>query len=101
EAAASGVPTFAFNVVGVRDSVTAGGTGLLFQRDDGVKQIAREISAALADRDAFGRRFSGARQIVAERYGQQSVWDRYAKAYFDVSANSVRIAARAVGGGMS
>jgi glycosyltransferase involved in cell wall biosynthesis len=48
EAAAVGVPTFGFNVVGVRNSVVEGATGRLFPFGD-LGSLEREIRAAAAD----------------------------------------------------
>ncbi len=53
EAAASGVPTVAFSVPGVADSVVDGQTGLLVPPGD-VRAFAREVARVLVDPDTYG-----------------------------------------------
>jgi glycosyltransferase involved in cell wall biosynthesis len=77
EAAASGVPTFAYDIVGVRDSVVPAVTGALFPFGD-IDKVAAEITAAERDRTAFRARFSRARDHVVQDYEQRRVWERYA-----------------------
>lgn len=80
EAAAVDVPTFAFNVVGVRDSVIDGVTGQLFAFGD-LDTIEREIRAAAADSRSLKKKHSGARLAIAERFSQARVWQDYAEVF--------------------
>jgi glycosyltransferase involved in cell wall biosynthesis len=82
EAAAVGVPTFGFDVVGLRDSIVDGGTGQLFPLGD-VDSIERTIRAAMRDRDSLAGKYPRAREIVASRFAQQRVWNDYARILLD------------------
>ena len=77
EAAAVGVPTFGFDVVGVRNSVVEGATGRLFAFGD-LDSLASEIRAAANDRSRFRSGFSNSREVVSERFAQHSMWQGYA-----------------------
>lgn len=77
EAAATGVPTFAWDVVGVRDAVGDGVTGKLFPFAD-LDALDREIRSAAQDPAGLRAQFGGARQFVAQRFPQEGVWRRYA-----------------------
>lgn len=77
EAAAAGVPTFGFDIVGLRDSVIHGVTGELFRFGD-LDSIEAAIRAAVADPQGFKRKYPTARQAVAERFSQPQVWRGYA-----------------------
>jgi len=78
EAAAVGVPTFGFDVVGVRDSVICGTTGDLFCFGD-LDAVEAAVRQAMASPSQFKERFSGAREAVAERFSQSRMWNIYAK----------------------
>jgi glycosyltransferase involved in cell wall biosynthesis len=80
EAAASGVPTFAFDVVGVRDAVVPGATGALFPFRN-VRAVANAITLAEQDRDSFQDQFSGASDYVLRHFEQRRVWEAYAAEY--------------------
>jgi glycosyltransferase involved in cell wall biosynthesis len=82
EAAASDVPTFAFDVVGVRDAVVPDQTGLLFPFGE-LGAIELAIREAAADRRGFAARFRHARAWVAEHFDQSQVWSRYAEVFLD------------------
>lgn len=77
EAAAAGVPTFGFDIVGLRDSVIHGVTGELFPFGD-LDSIEAAIRSAVADPASLKRKFPNARQAVAERFSQPQVWRGYA-----------------------
>lgn len=80
EAAASAVPTFAFNVVGVRDSVMDGFTGRLFERDD-ITGLREAIEEAVANRGTWGRCYPEMRSMIVERFSSEQVWERYAEVF--------------------
>ncbi|RIX27013.1 glycosyltransferase [Sphingomonas edaphi] len=83
EAAATGLPTFAYDVVGVRDSVISGETGILFPREGGLEPIVNEINSAIGDRVSFEQRFTNARRVVAARFDREIVWKLYKSAYLE------------------
>jgi glycosyltransferase involved in cell wall biosynthesis len=86
EAASMGVPTIAFDVVGIKDSVAEGVTGirLPYGKVCLIEDIIRE---AIKDREAFRRRFPDTRNWVATRYAQMQVWIDYL-AYFECITKS-------------
>lgn len=77
EAAAAGVPTFGFDIVGLRDSVIDGVTGRLFQFGD-LDSIEAAIRSAVAEPAGLKRDYPDPRQAVAERFSQPQVWKGYA-----------------------
>jgi len=85
EAAAAGVPTLAYDVPGLRDSVLPGHTGWLM---DPKEQVAKGIVRAFAELGRPGR----ADEMGAEcrAWAQQFTWD-------DMRARSVQVVAEAVG----
>lgn len=84
EAAACQVPTVGFDVVGLRDSVAQGISGVLcpFEDIDAIEAIIRE---AAKDPHAFASRYAGARDWVAENFPQERVWSNYLNAFLDLS----------------
>lgn len=80
EAAAVGVPTFGFDVVGLRDSVIHGITGRLFPFAD-LDTIAAAIRAAVDDPRHLTREYLRARAAVADRFSQRRVWQAYAEVF--------------------
>ena len=86
EAAACGIPTFSFDVVGVRDSVAHGVSGMRFARGD-IFEIANEIVRAAESREQFSRRYSGARKWAVENFSQNAVWESYAVFYRQLLLN--------------
>ncbi|RJY08723.1 glycosyltransferase [Aurantiacibacter aquimixticola] len=83
EAAACGIPTLAFDVVGLRDSVAEGQTGTLVEFGD-LEACEAFIRAAAADRADFASRYPATREWVAERFEKETVWRRYANAFLGV-----------------
>jgi len=77
EAAATGVPTFGFDVVGVRNSVIDSATGRLFSFGD-VDSLEAAIRSAASDPSRFRAEYSNSRAIVSERFSQDAVWRGYA-----------------------
>jgi glycosyltransferase involved in cell wall biosynthesis len=80
EAAAAGVPTFAFDVVGVRNSVIEGATGRLFPFKD-LDAIEQAIRTSAAHPTSLRQTYSKARDVVGERFSQTRVWKDYARVF--------------------
>lgn len=80
EAAACSVPTFAFDVVGVRDSVKDGVSGKLFPFLDS-SQVCSEILDAVKNQGVFRDKFSKSREWVADNFEREVVWRKYLDFY--------------------
>jgi len=80
EAAGFGVPTFAYDVVGVRDSVYDGISGKLFPFR-GVELIIKEIKNYIHSRNKLENNFSGSADWAAENFSSIVVWDAYEKEF--------------------
>ena len=80
EAAATGTPTFAFDVVGLRDSVSGGTSGQLFPFGD-VAALEQAIRKAADDPAGFRNRFARAREWAALTFPQEATWDAYLANY--------------------
>lgn len=80
EAASSGVPTFSYDVVGVKDSVKEGISGKRFPAGD-YDKIAAAIDDASTD-PLFLQKYSKARDWAVENFEQQKVWRNYLE-YFN------------------
>ncbi len=80
EAAAMGVPTIAFDVVGVRDSVANGisGTKVPFGNVDAVWKALQEMCR---DPLAASNQYVKARHWVLENFAQERVWELYGDFY--------------------
>ncbi|MDM1780929.1 glycosyltransferase [Acinetobacter indicus] len=83
EAASCNVPTFAYDVVGIKDSVKNNVSGLkfTFKDTDGVAQAIRE---SVLNPLEFKRKFSNSRSWVIENFNQKNVWLNYANLYLDI-----------------
>ena len=90
EAAATGVPTFGFNVPGLRDSIVDGATGRLFEFGD-LDSVESAIRVAAADREKLRRDYAHAREVVAERFSQPRVWQNHADIFLDKGAADARL----------
>lgn len=88
EAASCGIPTFAYDVVGVQDSVKEGVSGKHFKVGD-YDAIAAAIDNASTD-PAFIHNYSGAREWAIENFEQQAVWNNYLQFYQGVIDNHTR-----------
>lgn len=86
EAASCGVPTFAYDVIGVKDSVKEGVSGKKFGFKDTIS-VARAIEAAAMD-PYFHSRYSSARDWAIENFAQEKVWNNYLKFYNSVLKKS-------------
>lgn len=79
EAASCGVPTFAYNVVGVKDSVNNDVSGQRFEFKD-TSAIAQAINEAVDDTE-FSKKYPAARDWVVENFEQRKVWKNYLDFY--------------------
>lgn len=80
EAAAMGVPTIAFDVVGVRDSVEHGVSGLRVPFGD-VEAVVASLQQMIDDPERVRLRFARSRQWVLDRFARERVWATYASYY--------------------
>ncbi|WP_225735281.1 glycosyltransferase [Psychrobacter sp. FME5] len=79
EAASCGVPTFAYDVTGIKDSVENGVSGQHFKFKD-VKAITEAIDMAANDKD-FVNTYIHARDWVIQNFEQKKVWKNYLDFY--------------------
>lgn len=84
EAAAMNVPTFAYDVVGVRDSVAEGVSGLKFPFKD-VAAVCNALQYHAHNTEQLRQQFSGARAWAQTNYAQQEVWEKYKDYYSELS----------------
>ena len=80
EAAGFGVPTFGYDVVGVRDSVCNGVSGKLFPFR-GVELIITEIENYIHSKKELEDNFSGSADWAAENFSSTNVWAAYEKEF--------------------
>lgn len=80
EAAAMGVPTIAFDVVGVKDSVNNGVSGvrIAFGDMDGVWSALWKMTCVT---DKGRSQYGGARAWALQTFGRDVVWERYEQFY--------------------
>ena len=78
EAASCGISTFAYDIVGVRDSVCSGVSGLLFPFRDWLA-VAHGIVDAIEHRKKFEAEYKGSREWALANFEQERIW----KAYMD------------------
>jgi glycosyltransferase involved in cell wall biosynthesis len=76
EAAGCGVPTIAFDVIGVKDSVSDGVSGIRLPLSD-VATVEAAIASLMRDREAFRSRFAGVRSWAETTYSRDRVWSAY------------------------
>lgn len=86
EAASCGVPTFAYDVIGVKDSVKEGVSGRMFDFKDAVS-IAKAIETASMD-PHFHSKYPSAREWAIENFAQEKVWNNYLSFYNSVLKKS-------------
>lgn len=79
EAASCGVPTFAYDVVGIKDSVSEGVSGKRFIFKD-TENIAKEIKKA-ANNPNFKLEYKSARGWAVQNFEQEVVWQNYLDFY--------------------
>jgi glycosyltransferase involved in cell wall biosynthesis len=79
EAASCGIPTFAYDVVGVKDSVKEGVSGQKFTFKD-VQAVATAISNAATD-ESFKNRYPEARDWATANFEQNRLWQSFLSFY--------------------
>lgn len=79
EAASCGVPTFAYDVVGIQDSVNNNITGQKFIFKD-TSAVARAVDSASVD-TYFSEKYSRARDWAIENFNREKVWQGYLNFY--------------------
>lgn len=79
EAASCGVPTFAYDVVGVKDSVKQNVSGQKFQLRDTVT-VVKAIKQAIADTN-FKDKYPKARAWAVQHFEQKELWKSYLDFY--------------------
>lgn len=80
EAASCGIPTFAYDVVGVQDSVKEGVSGKRFPVGE-YDKIAADIDDASTD-PLFSQKYPEARVWAVKNFEQKTVWRNYLE-YFN------------------
>jgi len=80
EAAACEVPTFAFDVVGVRDSVAEGISGSRFDPHD-INSIISSIHKAANNKALFKTKYKNSRTWAIQNFSNKTVWDDYLRLY--------------------
>lgn len=81
EAASCGIPTFAYNVVGVKDSVCNTISGQRFVFQDYVS-IIKAITDAVNDSE-FSVKYPFARQWAVDNFEQKTVWQNHLEFYLE------------------
>lgn len=81
EAASCGIPTFAYDVIGVKDSVKEGISGKKFPFKD-FKSIANAIDEAASDK-GFNKKYPHARDWAIQNFDQKLVWENYLNFYLE------------------
>lgn len=80
EAASCNVPTFCYDISGLKDSVINNVSGKRFDFQDYIS-IAKAINEAKANPDRFKESYSGSRAWVLENFSQEKVWEEYLRFY--------------------
>ncbi|WP_151984763.1 glycosyltransferase [Acinetobacter radioresistens] len=80
EAASCNVPTFAYDVTGVKDSVQDNISGLKFAFQD-IESIAEAIRNAVENPQKFKSQFSNSRDWAIKNFEQKKVWNNYLNFY--------------------
>jgi glycosyltransferase involved in cell wall biosynthesis len=91
EAAACALPTFGWDVVGVRDAVSTQ-SGRLFPFGD-MEALAEGVRQAAEDPEGVANAFGGSRDWVGSRFDQTNVWQTYANIFLGNSEPPVATAA--------
>lgn len=79
EAASCGIPTFAYDIIGVKDSVKEGISGRKFDFKDTVS-ISKAIEEAALD-PHFHSKYPLAREWTIDNFAQEKVWDNLLRFY--------------------
>lgn len=86
EAAAMSVPTFAYNVVGVQDSVAEAVSGTKFPFRD-VELVSKALQYYAHNPGLLREKFHGARAWAQANYSQKEVWKNYKDYYSNIFNN--------------
>ncbi|MDC9498770.1 MULTISPECIES: glycosyltransferase [unclassified Pseudoalteromonas] len=81
EAAGFNVPTFGFDVVGIKDSVCDGVSGKLFPFQD-TEQISKEVKYYINSKAELKNNYSKGADWAAENFSSTIVWDAYEKEFY-------------------
>lgn len=84
EAASCNIPTFAYDVTGVKDSVQDNISGLKFAFQD-IESIAEAIRNAVENPQKFKCHFSNSRDWAINNFEQKKVWNNYLNFYQTIS----------------
>ncbi len=95
EAAACGVPTFGFDVVGVRDAIVEGQTGELLRFGD-LDAVAHAIRQATKEPETFRKKYHRAREVVSERFAQERLWERHENLFVGPAGGDTSSTSRSV-----
>lgn len=82
EAAAMNVPTLAYDVVGVRDSVAEGISGLKVPLKD-TAAVIEKLSYFANNPSELQQTYNGARAWAETNYSKEEVWQNYKSYYFE------------------
>lgn len=80
EAASCNVPTFCYDISGLKDSVMNNVSGKKFGFQD-YMSIAKAINKAKANPARFRENYSGSRAWVLDNFSEEKVWKEYLKFY--------------------
>lgn len=80
EAASCNVPTFSYDIVGLKDSVNHNISGIRFNFGD-THSVAKAINRAAEDKQAFRQKFLESRTWVLENFENEKVWKNYLDFY--------------------
>lgn len=80
EAASFGVPTFGFDVVGVKDSIKDGVTGKLFPFRDS-EGIIEAIKAEMSKANTYVEKYPLIEEYVFKKFESITVWEAYEKEF--------------------
>lgn len=80
EAASCNIPTFCYDISGLKDSVINNISGKRFDFQDYIS-IAKAINEAKANPDRFKENYSSSRAWVLDNFSQEKVWKEYLRFY--------------------
>lgn len=89
EAASCNVPTFAYDVIGVKDSVQENISGLRFAFQD-VESIAKAIQYAVQNPQEFNDQFANSREWAINNFDQKKVWKNYLDFYQKIAEGKLK-----------
>ncbi len=89
EAASCNVPTFAYDVIGVKDSVQENISGLRFAFQD-IESIAKAIQYAVQNPQEFNDQFPNSREWAVNNFDQKKVWKNYLDFYQKIAEGKLK-----------